>query len=420
MDRTDAAPPDAVAPAPAPAPRPRSRLKRAGFALASIALSLLFALVALEIGLRATGWSVRSMAPLGALHRHHPVYGWELVPHRSVILEGDSYGEVKFEVNGQGFRMPRDVAIERAPGVARVFVVGDSFTAGWGVPVERCFPERLAALTGAEVINGGVDAFGTGQEWLLFRERGKQYKPDVLVVGFFVGNDFRDNVVHLKKHPWFRLDEKGTLAIDNSPVPAPRGEVFDQLLKNNFASYHFLAFHLARLKSHLQESDRWYAKPYQWWRKRDKAQDAAQDKDEAFDFEDPWRKEPSREFQESVRVAGAILDELKKDCDACGAKLLVAVFPPRNSIDPTMWTDKPTLDRDAPMKAAVKMCEERGIACLDTTAPLRAKQDSGTQTYLTSEGKQIGFHWNAAGHEVVASALERELVRRGWLGAKRP
>jgi hypothetical protein len=361
------------------------------------------------------------MAPLGALHRHNASYGWELVPHRKVILEGDSYGEVEFEVNGQGFRMPREVAIERAPGVSRVFVVGDSFTAGWGVPVDHVFSERLAALSGADVINAGVDAFGTGQEWLLFRERGIAYKPDVVVVGLFVGNDFRDNVVHLSKRPWFRLDEKGALVIENSPVPAPRGELFDQLLKNNFASYHFLAYHLARLKAHLQETDRWYAKPYQWARRRDREKDAAQDKQEAFDFDDPWRKEVSKSFQEAVSVAGAILDQLKRDCDGCGAKLLVAVFPPRPSIDPAMWKpEKPELlDRDAPMKAAVKMCEEHGIACLDLTAPLRAKQESGTQTYLTHEGVQVGFHWNGEGHEVVARALQEDLVKRGWLSAAR-
>src|SRR5262249_5269584 len=151
-------------------------------------------------------------------------------------------------------------------------------------------------------------------------------------VGFFVGNDFRDNVVHLSKRPWFRLDEKGALVAENSPVPPPRGEWFDQLLKNNFASYHFLAYHAAPLKSHLQETDAWYAKPYQWSRRREKERDSAQDKQESFPFDDPWRKEPTKSFHEAVNVAGTILAELQRDCDRCGAKLLVAVFPPRESI----------------------------------------------------------------------------------------
>lgn len=85
-----------------------------------------------------------------------------------------------------------------AAGAMRVLMLGDSVTFGPGVAPEQTFSKVLERDLQAhdpsgryEVLNAGVVGYNTVQELTLFREVGRRYHPDLVVLTFLV-NDLLD------------------------------------------------------------------------------------------------------------------------------------------------------------------------------------------------------------------------------------
>jgi hypothetical protein len=104
----------------------------------------------------------------------------------------------------------------------RVVVLGDSVTWGFGVndgDTFSDFMEKGAVKT--DVINMGVNGFSTGEELLLLKYEGMQYKPDAVILFFYIGNDVCDNV---RSESWDRFPanvfylDKGRLKIKHFKV----------------------------------------------------------------------------------------------------------------------------------------------------------------------------------------------------------
>jgi len=116
-----------------------------------------------------------------------PVLGHEHAPNRQAHLMG-----VDFHTNSHGLR-DREIPYERVPGKLRIAMLGDSLTVGWGVPFDAMFSkriERLYAAAGidAEAVNLGVGNYNTVQEVQAFLTKGHRYKPDVVVLNYFVND----------------------------------------------------------------------------------------------------------------------------------------------------------------------------------------------------------------------------------------
>src|SRR5437667_9325629 len=75
----------------------------------------------------------------------HPEYGWTYNPHAR-------------EINSSGFRADNFNELPQAKN--RILVLGDSYTAGLEVPVDRTFSSLLQAKLGGgyRVINAGISA----------------------------------------------------------------------------------------------------------------------------------------------------------------------------------------------------------------------------------------------------------------------
>ncbi len=130
---------------------------------------------------------------LAAIINPHPddqiIY--DLRPNNEVTFQG-----VPVKTNGCGMR-GREVSIRKPEGTVRVAFLGDSFTFGWGVKIEDAFTSVVERNLNrvedgkqkVEVLNFGVPGYSTFQEVALFKERGLDFSPDVVVV-YFVENDF--------------------------------------------------------------------------------------------------------------------------------------------------------------------------------------------------------------------------------------
>jgi len=140
-----------------------------------------------------------------------PNLGWLPIPGLRQEKPGES-------TNSRGLRGSQEYAYERASGVARILVLGDSFTYGFGVRDEETFSYRLQLLLGdTEVLNLGVNGFGTDQQILYFEREGRKYSADlVLLVVYY--DDFHRNVLSFRElpKPRFYLDGDG-LAVASFP-----------------------------------------------------------------------------------------------------------------------------------------------------------------------------------------------------------
>ncbi len=200
-------------------------------------VGVLMAALVLEVYLRISGtraafspslrrelsWRARhagtSGAPLPeASYAFSPTLGWELRPN--VRTE-------RVTSNSQALRGSREYTTEPGAETLRVLCVGDSLTFGAGLRDEETMPARLEAVLNGdrgsrwEVLNFGVEGYGTDQQWLYFAEKGLRYKPDVVVLAFFELNLER-NVMSFRDYakPYFTL-VGGRLALRNVPVPSP-------------------------------------------------------------------------------------------------------------------------------------------------------------------------------------------------------
>lgn len=121
----------------------------------------------------------------GPLIRWSERYGWIGVPGR--------HEEPTLTRNSMGSRGQREFPYERDPDRIRVLCFGESFTFGAEVGDGEDWPSQLEELEPRlEVWNFGVNAWGTDQALLRFRELAPDLGADVILMGFLTENVCRN------------------------------------------------------------------------------------------------------------------------------------------------------------------------------------------------------------------------------------
>jgi len=207
---------------------PRRRRRVLLLRTAICLFSLLVALTTAEVVTRLLEWAdpgfnryFFKLVDHGEKFVYDSDLGWRNAPEWS--LEEPN---LTITINSHGLRGP-DRAYAKPEGVRRILILGDSYTFGYGVSDDETYPAFLETKLQAEpgdfqVINMGVNAYGTDQEYLTLLKEGTNYDPDIVVLAFFSENDFVDNLSRLLDvvaKPCF-LDE--TLLPANVPVPFVR------------------------------------------------------------------------------------------------------------------------------------------------------------------------------------------------------
>lgn len=189
-------------------------------ALARLGLSLVSILLVLLVGellVRLPGWLDLDLDHYNRTTRTSadPRLIWELDPDHPLV-------------NSDGLR-DREYAVEKPPNTFRIVVVGDSVTYGYSVALEDTYVKKLEVLlnerdTGRnyEVINLGVGGYNTPQELVRYREKGRKYQPDLLIIGFVLNDAVHENTVlraleFLRKQreaQWFRKSHLAGWVVD--------------------------------------------------------------------------------------------------------------------------------------------------------------------------------------------------------------
>jgi lysophospholipase L1-like esterase len=162
---------------------------------------------------------------------YHPVIGYRYIPGLKVRVPHESGGYL-FKTNRSGFRCRHEFS-PAASSQRRVFLFGDSFTAGEGVSDGQRFGDLLEKQTPQlDVWNFGLPGTGTDQHYLAYQEYAKNIPCDLLILAVFIENirrvtahyriylDENQNRVCYAK-PYFELSQDGHLELQGVP---PRSE----------------------------------------------------------------------------------------------------------------------------------------------------------------------------------------------------
>ncbi|MBF0522987.1 MAG: SGNH/GDSL hydrolase family protein [Candidatus Omnitrophica bacterium] len=137
------------------------------------------------------------------LFANHSKTWWALTPGFYQTVNAKD-GKVTYAINGQGIRSFKEFDVRPFPSVKRIFIVGDSYTFGWGENEENTFSEILyqklltATAQKVEVVNLGVPGFGTRQAFDRLVEYSEKLGQPQTAIYVFCPNDPVDNLTGRK------------------------------------------------------------------------------------------------------------------------------------------------------------------------------------------------------------------------------
>lgn len=340
-----------------------------------------------------------------------PVVGLIYRPGTNFVYREEGYADV--QVNQESVR-DVDWPLDKPADEFRIAVLGDSFVEALQVPVEDRLTEQMADLLSHDaafagkkvrVMNFGMSGFGTGQEYLMLRERAAKYQPDIVVLAFLSGNDFSDNCRSLREHnqrPFFEVRD-GKLVLDDSF--AKKRSWKDELARELAAESRILQV-TYEAKRDLRDLRGWAPETAQ--------KDGASRELELNEYaylppETPAWKEA---WQITEQLLLAINDESRK----IGAKLLVVVMPNDDQMHPDparrqQFADHLKIDSlEYPNQRIMSFCREHEIPALDLLPPMRTYGEEHGVYLHGFENTAMGRgHWNPAGHRLGAELIAAKI-----------
>jgi len=368
--------------------------------IASIA-SLAGTLIAIEITLRILG--VGNDPYL----RPHPWTGWTLAPGLRVSIQSEDPAlgkRIELRTDSLGLR---DVerAVEKPAGLYRVLVLGDSYVMAHHVPPESALSRRLErALDGrngrrVEVWNCGVEGYTTSQELLYLQHVAARFHPDLVVLGFFAGNDVVDQVpklaTSLRGRPFFRLGERG-LTLDRSHVNF-RTRTLDWLRT------HTRLFDWANTRRRVM---------LMRLRQRRAADGAPGGMPPPLQI---YAERPDPPWSLAWDITERLILATRAEARRQGAGFLLVAIPSgvqehenarARSPGWREWESRPGLALDMPERRLARLCAEKDIAFLPLLPAFRVEQaGTGRPLHILWTG-----HLNSAGHALAASLIARRIA----------
>jgi len=292
---------------------------------------------------------------------YDPTKGWISKPnlHDVTVFENKI-----LNTNSEGFRGTAEHAHETQDGIARILILGDSFTFGDEVSDDETYAHYLQELLpDAEIINLGVHGYGHDQMLIVLQETGIKYRPDIVILGF-LPMDMSRNMLEFRDFakPMFTLEDD-ELVLKGVPVPTPDEVLRWDWLRPRFIDVFSVLHHLSikRLGLYSKEMD---------------------------------------------RKTAAILKKIAATADSIGAVPVFFFLP-----TPTAGDTSANPDLRTGEKYLFSVCSEISTAeCFSARPHFADKLSQGT---IFSTGS--GGHWGPAGYQTVAEAIRDYLVKAGHM-----
>jgi len=316
-------------------------------------------------------------------------------PYTGFRLRPDSEGVfqhgIPAVVNSQGHR-DDEVTLEKPEDTFRILALGDSFTVGANVFQEQAYPQVLEDVLNArskqevEVVNAGVGGWGPFRYAQYYEHYGRQYDPDLVLIGFFAGNDAYSQPNASEQLP--------TAVLGRRVSRSAAGKPFTKLLV-------FLHEH-----SHL-------------WRLLDRRGPQARDftRVDCTDFTEEYLAVQGARSESHLKadaereaLAQNSVDQIvhiQHLADRDSIPVVVALLPDENQINPALQQeiiDADEIDQydfDMPQAMLVEMFNDQGIPTIDLLPTIR---DDPRCLYMNDT------HWVPEGHLLVARTIADTLA----------
>ena len=355
------------------------------FSTIVICCSILMALALCEFVLRykeRSGQAPELLDP--GLIKYDRNLGWKLTPrwrgnhqHRDFLV---SYQTNRYGFRG-GFTPPGD------HNGRRIAFLGDSFTFGFGVNDHETFINRLNEKAPEEhYFNFAVPGYSTDQQYLLLRRRVFNFRPDVVVLVTYLGNDLFDNLLPFplqanQGKPYYKLSGN-RLVLRNSPVStavkSKEQTALDlhQVVMGETPPLRRGLFGLLEKMKLFQMAKRIFHS----------------DNKNLFPLFDT-------RFQPALKVYEALLDQMVIQCRRNNSELLVILMPGRSLVENP--GSQSAQFQEYLRGKIIEQCKRLHIRLMDLALHLKTvHMNTGKNLYFPNDG-----HMNALGHMVTANYI---------------
>ena len=324
----------------------------------------------------------------------HPYIGNLGTPTNALVLSGRDYYAIH-HTDGYGFRNSWPW-----PKTADIVTLGDSVVFGQGVEDEHAWPAILAhSFSKNRVINLGLIGAGPQQYLRVYETFGRKLHPKVVLVGFFMGNDFWDVETF---DLWLKSGAGGSYMVwrdfgrPNSTslsLQQPIGRLVGalmwraEMLARKSYLYSLLLYAKSNLRSWVPSETKTFRAPngarIHWT--------------PAVFANNTKRAHPGDPvFQVTVDTLQRIHSLAEQD----GATGLVVLQPSKEEVySPLLGESLP--DAAAPLRAALA---KRGIPYLDLLEPFRRHAANGEVLFFETDG-----HPNARGYALIGELVSSHL-----------
>lgn len=384
--------------------RPLSPRRRALQRILAILLGLTLGLAVAEVAVRLTGPALRP-------HLRNRVYFAEpdpLLGWRNRAGLAGPYGGEEFltwvTINPAGQRGPFH-PVERRPGTLRIAVLGDSQAWGDGVADAETFAARLDGGA-VELLNFSAPGYGTDQQLLVLERVAAAYRPDIVVVAVFVGNDFSDNLspgTYQYPKPFFTLDAADQLQLHGVPVQPPRW-------LHVLVELHRFAMRRSSLLNAIAAAT------------RPPDRGAEQDPVEVRLWDTIYGAIPSETDRRGLAITVRLLREIIRRSREIGAEPVILILPESWQVGVAQrprWRAQlraQSADWRRPQKVLRRALASEDARVLDALPALTRATRRGAAVDAAPTYYKRWRHLNAHGHAVIARLLEHRLGLATWRG----
>ena len=303
-------------------------------------------------------------------------------------------------------------------GKRTILFLGDSFVHSGRFATEDIWCARAARQVGASCVNLGLFGYGVPQEARVLEREIDHYRPDLVVLAVFEGNDLKDAA------EWSAWRQSGMSWFEFQAVDAEWWERSPALCGLELAW-----LKLAAAAPEAREPRPLPLQPYRG---------SICGREVVMAFMPPY-------LDMLAASPGAVqahpgwpatregVERCMRLCEARGASFVVALLPSKPSV--YAWHVLPEVSPEDAMRATLRepdlaagagwladarrwrnafmdvlreTCEEEGIPCLDLRPPFFEAAERGLPpTYFSFDS-----HWNVAGHALAASATANFLAAR--------
>lgn len=335
-------------------------------------------------------------------HQYDPDLGFRV---RAYYPDADGTLTNQFGFNDQ------DYPLQKAPGTFRVLVVGDSFSWAGGregnytALLERMF-ESHYGYHKIDVINTGYPMTHTAEQLAMLKKYGLQYNPDLVVLGFFVGNDFFDGDPNRKR-----------IVVNDVSID------IDKRREHTFLGYPIIW--RSRLRLFIEQKYRIF-KESREARKEAAASHRPPERQGSFSEETFLNIERARldffninffregRFQKNIDYILQSISEMDGLLKSRNVRFIVAIYPDEFQVERSLLETiigkfglrQEDYDINLAQTVLKSFLKSKGISYIDLLDVFKAEGEQRS-LYLFRN-----THWNKAGNQLAADILFQELVKQ--------